>query len=164
MLEPPFWVNEERKNGFLWRHNRRKSWMQDIILGGRITVNVPERKVEYRKAFRLPGQNGILAVYGNCGYRDRRLDPNVAVQLEFGADSGYDSSLPDSHTDAVWLGNTWGVRQQVSLGKGIGFEVCGGITMPTPSASYSYGSGMLAIGEGAIRLHVAEVNAVLNIE
>jgi len=100
-----------------------------------------------------------IVVTGSCCYRNRRLQPNFGVQLEFGGDTH--APFPESHTNAVWVGNSFDVRQRFSIARGFGMEVCGAVTLPTPAARYSHSSGTLSLGEGAFQMHVAEVNAVL---
>jgi hypothetical protein len=55
------------------------------------------------------------------------------------------------------------MRRRVPLGKGLAVEVCGAAALPAPAARYSAADGALALGDGALRLHVAEVNAVLTL-
>ena len=45
-------------------------------------------------------------------------------------------------------------------------QVCGNVRLPTPSARYSPGSAagqQLVLGEGALHVHVAQVNAVVHV-
>ena len=92
--------------------------LQDVIFGGRITLNVPEQQVEYRK--RVTAPNGTQVVFnGSCCYRDRRLVPNLGVQLEFGGAT----HSPEGHSNAVWVGNSFDVRQRFTIAKGLGVEV-----------------------------------------
>ncbi len=138
--------------------------IQDVIFNGRLSYNVPERQIEYRKAIRLPSQNGTLVFSGTASLRDfHQFQPNFGVQLHFGGDTHH-PGLPRGHADAVWVGNSWDIRQRFNIGRGFGVEVCGGVALPTPSARYSHNTGVLSIGEGAFNLHVAEVNAVLTIQ
>ena len=133
---------------------------QDVLFGGRISLNLPDQQVEYSKRVRMP--NGSQIVFaGSCSYRGRRLEPNFGVQLQITGDTA--APFPTGHTDAVWVGNTFEVRQRFSVAKGLGVEVCGGVSLPTPAARYSHAAGTLSLGEGAFHLHVAEVNAVLRL-
>jgi len=132
--------------------------LQDSLLKGRFSLNVPERQVGYRKQISLP--NGSrLALLGCCTYSDGKIKPDFGVQLKFGAD------VPRAgHTDAMWVGNSaFSIRQKFDVVRGVGFEVCGGVSLPTPTARYTYDSGSLMVGEGAFNIHVAEVNGILRL-
>lgn len=131
--------------------------VQDTLLKGRFSLNVPQRQLEYRKQVGLP--NGSrLSLIGLCSYRQGKFQPDFAMQFKFGTD------MPrGGHADAVWLGNSFGIRQKFNVVRGFGLEVCGGVSFPTPTASYTYDGGSLTIGEGAFQLHVSEVNGVLRI-
>lgn len=121
-------------------------------------MDVPDRRLGYRKQIALP--NGSkLALVGSCTYVDGRVKPNFGVQFKFGAD------VPRvvGHTDAVWHGNSFGVRQKVNVLSGLGFEVCGAMSFPEPTARYTYDGGSLVVGEGAFQLHVEEVNGILRL-
>lgn len=69
----------------------------------------------------------------------------------------------------MWVGNSFDVRKRVDLIGGVGVEVCGNLALPQPSAHFSpmassSGSGgSLSVGQGAFRVHVAELNFVLNV-
>jgi hypothetical protein len=133
--------------------------MQDTLLGGRFSINMQEQQLEYRKKLAAP--NGShLVLQGSCsyaGYRPSR--PTFGLHVEFGGDT----ETPAGHANAVWVGNSLEVRQRVSLLRGLGLEVCGSMTVPTPTARYLPENGTLALGEGAFRLHIAEVNCILRI-
>jgi hypothetical protein len=81
------------------------------------------------------------------------------VQLEFGDAGGHGAGAGS----AVWVGSSFEMRRRVPLGKGLAVEVCGAAALPAPAARYSAADGALALGDGALRLHVAEVNAVLTL-
>jgi len=136
---------------------RRCSHPQDSLLKGRFSLNVPDRQIGYRKQFNLP--NGSkLALIGSCLYRNGIIKPDFGVQLKFGA------AIPNGgHADAVWHGSTFGIRQKFDVVKGLGFEICGGLSFPTPTARYTYDGGALTLGEGAFQLHVSEVNGILRL-
>lgn len=109
--------------------------------------------------------NGTQLVFaGSCAVREKRLQPNFGVALEFGGEIHTPGSMPlNGEGNAVWAGNHFDVRQRFSIARGLGVEVCGGVSLPAPTARYTHSSGTLALGEGAFHLHVAEVNAVLMI-
>ena len=135
---------------------------QDTIFGGNISLNIPEQSLEYRKRIFMP--NGSQLVFaGSCAVREKRLHPNFGVALEFGGDVHSPQGLLDGEATAVWAGNHFDVRQRFSIAKGVGLEVCGGLSLPAPAARYTHSSGTLSLGEGAFHLHVAEVNAVLRL-
>jgi hypothetical protein len=126
--------------------------VKDSVLKGRFSVG-------YRKQFKLPNGSKI-ALVGSATYVDGgRIKPDFGVQFKFGAD------VPRvaGHTDAVWHGNSVGIRQKVDVIKGLGLEVCGAMSFPQPTARYTYDGGSLVVGEGAFQLHVQEVNGILRI-
>lgn len=135
---------------------------KDVLFGGRISLNIPERQIEYTKRVGIPNA-GQLVVTGNCTLRNNQITPHVGVQFEFGGDIHTSGLLGNGHTNAVFTSNAVDVRQRLTIVRGLGVEVCGAITLPMPTARYNYNSGMLAIGEGAFHFHVAEVNALLQI-
>lgn len=117
--------------------------------------------MEYRKRVHMP--NGSQLVFaGSAALRDRRVAPAFGVALEFGGATPT-PLLPDGQANAVWAGNHFDVRHRFTIARGLGVEVCGGVSLPAPTARYTHASGTLALGEGAFHLHVAEVNAILKI-
>lgn len=132
-------------------------YLQDSLLKGRFSVNVPDKQVDYRKQFSLP--NGSkLALVGSVAYRDGSIKPDLGVQLKFGADT-----VRGGHADAIWMGNSFGIRQKFDVVRGLGFEVCGGLSFPTPTARYTYDGGSLTVGEGAFQMHISEVNGIVRL-
>ena len=108
--------------------------------------------------------NGTQVVFaGSCAVREKRLHPNFGVALEFGGEINTGSMPLNGEGSAVWAGNHFDVRQRFNIMRGFGVEVCGGVSLPAPTARYTHSSGTLALGEGAFHLHVAEVNAILMI-
>lgn len=136
---------------------------KDVIFGGRISLNVPDQSIEYRKRVHMP--NGTQLVFaGSCAWQSptRRLHPSFGVALEFGGETTT-PLLPNSTANAVWAGNHFDVRHRFTIARGLGAEVCGGVSLPVPTARYTHSSGTLSLGEGAFHLHVQEVNAVLKL-
>jgi len=133
---------------------------------------MPHQRIEYLKRFPL-ANSSFLSLSGTCALPGphtplRSIKPQFNVQLEFGGDF---SSLSSDHnpSSAVWVGNSFDVRKRVDLIGGVGVEVCGNLALPQPSAHFSpmassSGSGgSLSVGQGAFRVHVAELNFVLNV-
>ena len=130
------------------------------MFGGDIYLNIPEQSLEYRKRVALP--NGTRVMFaGSCSYKERHVQPNFGVALEFGGETHVPGMNGD--TSAVYAGNHFDVRQRFNVVRGLAMEICGGVSMPAPAARYTHSDGTLALGEGAFHLHVAEVNAVLRI-
>lgn len=133
-------------------------FVQDTLLKGRFSLNVPDRRIGYRKQIALPNGSKV-ALVGSCTYMNGHVKPNFGIQFKFGA------NVPRvaGHTDAVWHGNSFGIRQKINVVSGLGLEVCGAMSFPEPTARYTYDGGSLVVGEGAFQLHVEEVNGVLKL-
>lgn len=137
--------------------------LQDTVVGGRITFNVPEKEMEYRKKFNLPNGTNLVCT-GSCRFADRSLQRYFGVQLEWGgANQTPTGRTMHGHSNAVWAGSGFDMRQKFCIISGLNIEVAGYATLPTPSARYSSNTGTLGLGEGAFHLHVAEVNAILKV-
>ncbi|GAB4813282.1 hypothetical protein N2152v2_000328 [Parachlorella kessleri] len=115
---------------------------KDNIIGGRFSVNVPDRLLEYRKKLRLP--NGAsIALSGGCQYveaggpqlRDR-FKPMLAVQVQLG-DMGAGN--------AVWSGDGFDLKNRISTPlldyPKLEFEVYSSVKVPLLTARYSIQHG-----------------------
>ncbi|KAI7835668.1 hypothetical protein COHA_010407 [Chlorella ohadii] len=134
---------------------------RDAVIKGDITLNMPRQQVDYCKRLPLTG-GAMLAVAASCRLEDQKLKPDLRVTVEFGTHS----SRGDA--SAVYVAGAGGassfdLQQRFKVAKGLALEVCGNVQLPSPAARYSAESGQLVLGEGAFRLHVAEVNAVVHI-
>ena len=55
---------------------------------------------------------------------------------------------------------------QVPVSKLVSAEVCGHLTLPLPRAEFhahTGGGGRLTVGEGGLGMHVAQINAVIDL-
>ncbi|CAL8471353.1 g10895 [Coccomyxa elongata] len=130
---------------------------KDALLGGRIRVNVPLQEVEYRK--RVPLYNGHMGVTARASYAGV-LAPGFHLRPTF----GFEYELGGGA--AIFAGNQFNLRHQFRLSRGLGVEVCGNAQLPTPNARYSWqhdSAQELSVGEGAFKLHVDQVNVVVNL-
>ncbi|EIE19698.1 hypothetical protein COCSUDRAFT_54586 [Coccomyxa subellipsoidea C-169] len=130
---------------------------KDALFGGRIRVNVPQQEIEYRK--RIPLYNGHMGVTARASYAgllsaEPQFRPHLGFEYELGGGA------------AIWAGNHVNLRHQFRLSRGLGIEVCGEAQLPTPAARYSWqhdNAQELSVGEGAFKLHVGQVNVVVNL-
>ena len=52
------------------------------------------------------------------------------------------------------------------MSKLVSAEVCGHLTLPLPRAEFhahTWGGGRLTVGEGGLGMHVAQINAVIDL-
>lgn len=135
---------------------------RDAMVKGDITINMPQQQVQYRKKVPLSG-GAALVVDASCRLEGQKLRPDLALSFEFGTHS---SARGDG--SAVFVGGGHGggsfdVQQRFKVARGMALEVCGNVRLPSPAARYSPESGQLVLGEGALCLHVAQVNAVVHV-
>jgi hypothetical protein len=74
--------------------------------------------LEYLKKLKLPN-GGRLALTASASYVDRQVRPDFGMQLEFGGET----ETPDGSARAVWVGNTFDLRQRFNVVRGLGLEV-----------------------------------------
>lgn len=127
---------------------------KDSILGGRIRWD-PQR-LEYRKRIHLGGVTslGLTAQLDYPGlWTGQPLNPSAGLAFDFGSGA------------AMWAGNVFDLKKKLPVSRALDLEVCGSAQVPVPRAQYTVNSQQqnIALGQGPLHLHVAEVNVRLNL-
>ncbi|WZN62935.1 hypothetical protein HKI87_06g44800 [Chloropicon roscoffensis] len=131
---------------------------KDQILGGRVTLDLNHKTVNYSKDFDLSG-GPSFRLQVQCPYN--RLPsgqlPKPTVGINFTSGRG------NRRVTSVGA-NSFDVRTKVPISRMLRAEVCGNVKLPMLRPQYTVGSSSIESVfdvEGRFEIHVAEVNALL---
>mmetsp|Transcript_31220 Transcript_31220/g.52439 ORF Transcript_31220/g.52439 Transcript_31220/m.52439 type:complete len:239 (+) Transcript_31220:550-1266(+) len=145
----------------------RKEWegvcsCKDKVLGGRLTLNVQRKHLDYRKSISLGGSS-VLSLRAGLDYTDV-CPPFEAGQWRTSL-SVVMEPIHDRHTQAVAALNSFDIRTKIPIAPALRAEICGSISIPQPAAEYTHSTEglQIAFGQGGFHCHVAQVNAVIHL-
>jgi len=138
---------------------QKKEWegvcsCKDKLLGGRLSINIPQKHFDYRKSISVGGTS-VLSFRSACTYTEAGMwRTSIGVVME-----------PVHGTEAVAALNSFDIRTKVPLAPALRAEIRGSVTLPLPAAEYAADSEGLSIslGQGGFLLHVAQVNAIIRL-
>jgi hypothetical protein len=145
----------------------------DSLLGGELSFDVLHSNVEYTKRFDL-GDVSSIGIRARCdlsnlgshsGSRTRmdRWDASFGFTIEPRQSRG---PLGANTRVSNTRGSGYDVVTEVLVSKLVSAEVCGHLTLPLPRAEFhahTGGGGRLTVGEGGLGMHVAQINAVIDL-
>lgn len=127
---------------------------KDAVLGGRIRMD--SRVLEYRKRLRVGGgaNVGLTAQIEYPGLWTRQpLNATGGLHFQFGSAA------------AMWAGDVFDLKKKLRISRGLDLQVCGSAQIPVPQAQYIVNANQqhVALGQGPLHFHVAQLNACINL-
>ncbi len=143
----------------------------DSLLGGELSFDILHSNVEYTKRFDL-GEVSSIGVRARCdlsnlGSPGRRADRGWDASLGFTIEPKRTHGPLGANTRVSnTRGSGYDIVTEVPVSQLVSAEVCGHLTLPLPRAEFharTGGGGRLTVGEGGLGMHVAQINAVIDL-
>ena len=143
----------------------------DSLLGGELSFDVLHSNVEYTKRFDL-GDVSSIGIRARCdlsnlGSGSRRTSDRWDASFGFTIEPKQSRGPLGANTRVSnTRGSGYDVVTEVPVSKLVSAEVCGHLTLPLPRAEFhahTGGGGRLTVGEGGLGMHVAQINAVIDL-
>ena len=127
-------------------------------MGGRFTLDLNRKCVNYRKKFRFP-EGPSFCVQVQCPYKrnSRGELPRPVLGINFLSGGG------NRRITSVGS-NSFDMRTKIPISRRLQAEVCGNVKLPMLRPQYTIGTSDVTSVfdcEGKFEVHVAEVNAIL---